>query len=474
MSQKKVNQLKKQTLPSLFVSLYFNLNGGASGLTGIAALNPLVWYNPAHLTSSTFWKNDGTLGADYDLSLAQAGGGTVVENAVLGTAYRTSDASYARATIYTSGTCPLISAPYTIGVVYNVAGQGQEFNWLYGATSAQYSYIRQSTGGNVVISGLGGTTAINTQPFIHLPQYQITECGLAETAIKGKYSPSVSRSTGIVGAGEIDRFHLGSSNNFSSTGLSQELEIAAVFVVTGTMMTEMEAAILVDFPQLVGTPTSIPEPIIDYDARNFKLADAAAVSAWTNVGTAGAAWDLEQLTGGNQPTYIEGTYPSVKFTASDYLRMPATSSAVTWTNFKFGLVVRTTAASSQVVFQWNGDEATVFRNSMIQFAGATNALHLLGNGAGVARIEEAPLGSTWYAIGVDLSDFSAPQVSVNGGTPVTLGSISPGNTPNRIALGDGFPHLWDWVDGEIGRLVFYNTDEDIQNISAVLKTQWGI
>lgn len=473
MVQKKVNQLKKQRLPSHFESRFFDLSGRLNPLSRIAALNPLVWYSPANLTSSTFWKNDGSLGEEYNLDALHNGGGVIVESPVIGTAYRTSDASYVRAALGTSPGPSIIDVPYTVGVIYNIAGQGQEFNWLYGSSTAgTYAYVRKSTNTDVCVPGLGSMSSVSTGSFYNTPQYQITEFTATESAIKGKYSNRVVASTATIGTGSQEGFRLGSPHNYSSTGVSQELEVAAVFIVPGAVMGEVEAAILADFPQLAGTPASIPDPIIDYDARNLKIADAGTVGAWTNVGTAGSAWDLEQLTGANQPTYIEGTYPSVKFAATDYLRMPASSSAVTWTKFKFGLVVRTTATNSQVIAQWNADAPTVFRNSVIQFG--TNVT-VIGNGTNTAGIEEAPYATdTWYSIAVDLTDFANPMASVNGSEPVTLDSISPGNTPNRIALGDGFPHAWDWIDGEIGRMVFYNTNEDIQNISKVLSTEWGI
>jgi len=474
--QKKVNQLFRQRIPSHFESRFFNLSGLLDEDTSaISKLNPLLWYNPATLTTSSFWENQGSIGPEYDLTEKYGAGGTVVNNPELGTVLRASNASRTRGglNVLSGSGMTTITAPFTIGVVYNVDGSGQEYSMFTGNEAVDsYSYIRSSTRANTAIAKTGGATSINTKQFENIPSYQIVEYGSVITDVRGKYAPSATAARGVA---EMIGLHLGSSQTYSNTFTNPDLEIATLFIVSGTVKDKVEAAILEDFPFLIGDTSLVPASLIDYDARELALANSASISSWTNTGTGGTDWDLAQAAAANQPLYLtdgDNGAPAVLFNdTTDVIRMVG-SGVATWDRIIIGIVYKAVnIAGSSIFFNWKSGGGNL-TNSILDRDTSQQV-----SGDGSPTVVTGASISGWQSLCFDLTDPTAPLVSVNGAQPSTLPSLVTISDPSEITIGKDWNNLggWDWATGRLGRVVMYNSDPgiSISSISGRLKSQWN-
>ena len=223
---------------------HFPNQGGK--ISAIAALAPLVWYDPATLTVGNFWANSGSYGAEWDADAAWGTGGTVVTDPSIGTSLHTSVGA-SPGGVYTTSyvTNVPIASSYTIGCVYRINGTVNPTNWMFNAAgTAGIQSITTNTPAYIINGQTANLSAALSQP-ASVANYFVGEWNPATIRNQSKYSPLSARSAVPI---DMQGVILGASSAFSNFNLNARF--ATFFILAGARLPEAIAAIQADFPTI--------------------------------------------------------------------------------------------------------------------------------------------------------------------------------------------------------------------------------
>lgn len=221
------------------------------------------------------------------------------------------------------------------------------------------------------------------------------------------------------------------------------------------------------------SPVPPGNPGLWYDAQDINAGgaqpgDGAAISAWKNKGTLGAAWDLAQATGAAQPLFQAIATPgqianrsSVKSTGTQWMATAVLSAqpvaAVCATVWRSDSV----AAS---VFAYDGN--TGGREGVNVFTGGIIQL----SGAGTYNTTQTLSVSTWNALVVNYNTGATSFLRLNG-IQGASGNCTPGGitgvTLFSFAGGGGI------ATGQIAEQLWYWDGTPVADIEAYLSARYG-
>ena len=224
----------------------FDDNAQQQKVSAIASLGPLVNYQQADMTS-TFWRNTGSLGPEYDLDAVWGPDSCqIVQNAQVGQMLRTETIGGGlRTGLYTSAAVTTIAQEVTVSMVY-VFNAAQGLSWLYGGAIATSPYCFVGVAPSLSLNA--GVTFVNantTQDGAVAPQWIISKSNGNNSKIKGSFS---AQATGAAGNNNLKGVTLGATSGFAGGAVA--LQIATLFITKGKSLLEIQAAIEADFPSL--------------------------------------------------------------------------------------------------------------------------------------------------------------------------------------------------------------------------------
>lgn len=218
--------------------------------------------------------------------------------------------------------------------------------------------------------------------------------------------------------------------------------------------------------------------VINYDARQVTGTDNVQETTWTNVGTAGSAWDLDTATSGGLTYQQAGDCSDSPFpclvtdgTGADKLSMSADASpAVTWTHELFCVVVYYPTGGA--VRRWGQMSGDVSSRNVVGTNGATGALYI-GGGAGLTPAHDE---GTLLSLCVDITNPATASATANGGTPATGDESGVSfRDIERIALGGRLDTGLPCANCEIHQFIAWNSDPGMTDaeMSTCLLNQWN-